>query len=219
MRIIKVVDIHQTMDGLNQSFHDLPCPGACVDLKQTLNGTVRIMDRNPEKFGHDFYPVNDKTLVLRINNLARMNQKKCEYLAMLLSGIQGLSSMILASDSIQREYMEIIAQLLYNKKLEDTWVAKTVHVASTDAMSADGFVLGDMMYYRTRKDNTSIREIEAIAEQVKNGVPVLIDWSNNNGGRISTLQDLTGNSDDVYILSGKPQTTRRVLEQGTQYSL
>ena len=208
MQIIKKINNERSMSSLNDSIRDLPCYGVCIQSKYDKEGNFTIKGINSELFISN---LSSSLLALNIHLFNERKLTEVDYykISQTLSKINSMPSVILSSSQLSRQTLDELRSTMLNCR-DYEFVLSHIFVASNDDFSKRNIRIGDMIYSGRPKSNTDY-EFDRLTDYIKDGVPVLLDWQDNYEKRISRMIEMTNNSDKLIVLTKKPQTTRRVL--------
>lgn len=210
MRIIKKIDNDKPLENLIHSLRDLPCSGICVQAKHDAEGRFTIKGIEAESFVSN---ISMSLLALNIHlyNEKRLSEVDYFKICRILAKIKDVSSVILSSSTLSRQALnEFRARIIDSRKLFP--FAPNIFIASSGDLFKPKTIPGDMIYSESSQSKNDY-EFDRLTEHTKNGVSVLLDWPNNDNQRISRIIEMANNSDDLIILSKKPQTTRGIINR------
>lgn len=215
MRILKKIDSSMAMSSLNDSLRDSPCYGVTLQSKYSTDGIFTINDIESSKF-EDVLWGTDKKVNIHLFNQRFLLDRDYQKIAEELKKICELAPIILSSSHLARKTLErfretlIIQSQFFSERFKDaTAMQSRLSIVSGDDITARDVKMGDMIYSGENKSKED-REFDRLVYYINNGIPVILDWSNNNHQRISKMIEKTDNSDDLIVISSKPQTTRGI---------
>ena len=206
MQIIKKIDNDVSLSSLNDSIKALPCYGISLEANYDWARNLTIKGESGSVFAAMLDPTK-LTLNFHLFSERRLYDKHYVEIAQIFAKLKNSPRMILSSSQSERQELNELRQMILEhqgSKLSSVFVA-----SSADLLRGE-IEIGDMMYSSGTKSKANY-EFDRLSDYVNNGVPVLLDWPDNNQDCISRMIEKTTGSDNLIVLARKPQTTRGIL--------
>jgi hypothetical protein len=205
MRVIKKIDNYKPIESFKATLKTFPGTGVNVQAKYTSTGELLIMGMD----GCDFIKtIPTKGLVLNIHlfNQKKLNKEDYNKIGRIIARLDKAKEIILSSSQLNRKTLEELRMIIWEYQ---DYLVPFVSVAAAQDIQGDN-EFEDMMYSPFNASRTEY-ENERISHYVNSGIPVIVDWVNNDRQRIANIVEKTNSSEDLIVLSKKPYAMKRSL--------
>jgi hypothetical protein len=210
MQIIKKINPQINMSALNDSVSGLRCYGVSIESLYTNHGIMLVKGITGKTFGKNLFPTD---LTINIHMFLQNRRLRAVDYAVMEAGLCSIlekGNVVLSSPNMSKDTLIGLRNIV----LAYAKTQNKLSLAFNGNITQDEIQRGDMLYSRRPKILSCGLDFEfdRVIDNVNEGVPVLLDWPNNDGHLITGMLELTDNSPKLLVLSQKPQTTRKIEE-------